>query len=103
MGFILCLSLLVLFSPLSEAGKYKKEYKMTLNVGPQFYWGMGAIKFVELVKQKTNGQINIKPYYGSALLKGAQLKSPQMVAKGVIDCAYESTINSSPVIPEVGE
>ena len=99
--FALCASVLMLFAPLTEAGKFKKEYKMTLNVGPQFYWGMGAIKFVELVKQKTNGQINIKPYYGSALLKGAQLKSPQMVASGVIDCAYESTINSSPVMPEM--
>ncbi len=99
--FALCASVLMLFAPLTEAGKYKKEYKLTLNVGPQFYWGMGAIKFAELVKQKTNGQINIKPYYGSALLKGAQLKSPQMVASGVIDCAYESTINSSPVMPEM--
>lgn len=99
--FALCFSLLTVFASSSEAGKFKKEYKMTLNVGPQFYWGMGAIKFVELVKQKTNGQINIKPYYGSALLKGAQLKSPQMVASGVIDCAYESTINSSPVMPEM--
>jgi TRAP-type transport system periplasmic protein len=94
-------SVVFLFSSSSQARRYKKEYKMTLNVGPQFYWGMGAIKFAELVKEKTNGQINIKPYYGSALLKGAQLKSPQMVAKGVIDCAYESTINSSPVIPEM--
>lgn len=98
---MICVSMVVLFAPQSEAGNYKKEYKMTLNVGPQFYWGMGATKFAELVKQKTNGQINIKPYYGSALLKGAQLKSPQMVATGVIDCAYESTINSSPVMPEM--
>lgn len=98
---VMSLSIVLIFCPPSQAGRYKKEYKMTLNVGPQFYWGMGAIKFVELVKQKTGGKINIKPYYGSALLKGAQLKSPQMVAKGVIDCAYESTINSSPVIPEM--
>jgi len=92
------LMLLMFVMPVS-AGTYKKEYKMTLNVGPQFYWGMGAVKFAELVKEKTNGQINIKPYFGSALLKGAQLKSPQMVAKGVIDIAYESTINTSSVIP----
>jgi TRAP-type C4-dicarboxylate transport system substrate-binding protein len=69
-------------------------------VGPSFYWGIGATKFADLVREKTDGQINIKPYFGSALLKGAQLKSAQMVAKGVIDCAYESTINVSPVIPE---
>ncbi|RZB32071.1 MAG: hypothetical protein SRB1_01690 [Desulfobacteraceae bacterium Eth-SRB1] len=98
---VIALSMVFVFAAPGQAGKFKKEYKMTLNVGPQFYWGMGAIKFVELVKQKTNGQINIKPYYGSALLKGAQLKSPQIVATGVIDCAYESTINSSPVMPEM--
>ncbi len=83
-----------------QAADYKKEYKMQVNVGPQFYWGMGATKFAELVSQKTNGQINIKPYWGSQLLKGAQLKSAQMIANGVIECAMESTINISPVITE---
>jgi tripartite ATP-independent transporter DctP family solute receptor len=82
------------------AADFKKEYKLQVNVGPSFYWGIGATKFADLVRQKTNGQINIKPYFGSVLLKGAQLKSAQMVAKGVIDCAYESTINISPVIPQ---
>ena len=81
--------------------EFKQEYKMTVNVGPSFYWGMGAIKFGELVKEKTGGKINIKPYFGSSLLKGAQLNSPQMVSNGVIDCAFESTINISPVIPEM--
>ena len=94
------MALAVFCVPPGLAADYKKEYKLQVNVGPSFYWGMGATKFSELVKEKTNGQINIKPYFGSALLKGAQLKSAQMVAKGVIDCAYESTINISPVIPE---
>ena len=79
----------------------KKEYKLSVNVSEETAWGKGAAKFAELVKNKSEGKINIKPYYGSALLKGAQLKSPQMVASGVIDCAYESTINSSPVMPEM--
>lgn len=73
---------------------------MTVVITPAFYWGQGAIKFAELVKEKTKGQINIKPYWRSSLLKGAQLKSAQMVANGVIDCAMESTINISPVITE---
>jgi tripartite ATP-independent transporter DctP family solute receptor len=98
--FALCFSLLAVFTSFSEAGKFKKEYKMQLNVPASFYWGMGATKFAELVKEKTNGQINVKPYYSSVLLKGAQLKSAQLVANGVIDCAYESTINISPVITE---
>jgi tripartite ATP-independent transporter DctP family solute receptor len=84
----------------SQAGDFKKEYKMQINVHPQFYWGMGALKFVELVKERTNGRINIKPYWGSQLLKGAQLKSAQLIANGVIDMAMESTINISPVIKE---
>ena len=84
----------------SGAAEFKKEYKLQLNVGPTFYWGMGAAKFAELCAKYTDGKINVKPYYGSALLKGAQLKSAQMVAKGVIDCAMESTINISPVIPQ---
>ncbi len=84
---------------IAQAGGFKREYKLQVNVGPSYYWGMGASKFADLVKEKTDGRINIKPYFGSTLLKGAQLKSAQMVSKGVIDCAYESTINISPVIP----
>jgi tripartite ATP-independent transporter DctP family solute receptor len=79
----------------------KTEYRMQVNVGSSTYWGMGAAKFAELVKKKTNGKINVKPYYGSQLLKGAQLNSSQMVAAGAIDCAFESTINTAPMINEM--
>ncbi len=98
---LVVVTLVLSLSVVADADTFKKEYKMTVNVGPTFYWGMGATKFADLVREKTDGQINIKPYFGSALLKGAQLKSPQMVAAGIIDCAYESTINASPVIPEM--
>ncbi len=97
---VAALFLVTIIGPPVYGATFKKEYKLQLNVGPTFYWGMGATKFAELCAKYTNGQINVKPYYGSALLKGAQLKSAQMVAKGVIDCAMESTINISPVIPE---
>jgi len=99
-ALVTSMAMALLISAQSRAADFKKEYKMQINVGPQFYWGMGATKFVELVKQRTNGQINIKPYFNSSLLKGAQLKSAQLVANGVIDCAMESTINISPVITE---
>ena len=98
--FALCFAVVIAYTANGEASEFKKEYKMQINVGPQFYWGMGAQKFSDLVKERTNGQINIKPYWGSSLLKGAQLKSAQLVANGVIDCAMESTINISPVITE---
>ncbi|MFH1985591.1 MAG: DctP family TRAP transporter solute-binding subunit [Pseudomonadota bacterium] len=98
--WILTVAVVFAFLPAGHAAEFKKEYKMQVNVGPQFYWGMGATKFAELVTAKTGGKINIKPYWGSQLLKGAQLKSAQMVANGVIECAFESTINISPVITE---
>ena len=91
---------LAALAPTAHTAEFKKEYKLQVNVGPSFYWGIGATKFADLVKEKTDGRIVVKPYFGSALLKGAQLNAAQMVAKGVIDCAYESTINISPVIPE---
>ena len=93
-------AMVMMMAGAANAAKFKKEYKMQVTVGPTTYWGMGATKFAELVKEKTSGQINVKPYYSSSLLKGAQLKSSQMVSKGVIDCAIDSTINISPVIPE---
>ncbi|MBU2551863.1 MAG: DctP family TRAP transporter solute-binding subunit [Proteobacteria bacterium] len=96
---VVVLAVALIASPV-RAAEFKKEYKLTLNVPSSFYWGMGATKFAELVKEKTHGKINLKPYYSSTLLKGAQLKAAQMVAKGVIDCAMESTINIGPVIPE---
>jgi tripartite ATP-independent transporter DctP family solute receptor len=97
---MLAVAVVLSLMPAGHAADFKKEYKMQVNVGPNFYWGMGATKFAELVAQKTGGKINIKPYWGSSLLKGAQLKSAQMVANGVIECAMESTINISPVITE---
>jgi TRAP-type transport system periplasmic protein len=99
-GIVIALALGLLFAAPGGAFEFKKEYKMQLNVGPTFYWGMGATKFAELVKEKTGGKMNVKPYYSSQLLKGAQLQAAQLVATGVIDCALESTINISPVIPE---
>ena len=76
------ISLALLIPGQGQAADFKKEYKMQLNVPASFYWGMGAQKFVDLVKERTNGRIIIKPFWGSQLLKGAQLKSAQLVANG---------------------
>lgn len=84
-----------------DAAVFKREYKMQVTVGPTTFWGMGATKFAELAEQKTGGRIRVKPYFGSQLLKGAQLNSSQMVALGAIDLAFESTINTAPVVTEM--
>lgn len=83
------------------ATMFKTEYRMQVNVGPRTAWGQGAARFAELAYRKTGGRIRVKPYYNSELLRGAQLLAAQMVARGAVDCAFESTINISPVVPEL--
>lgn len=78
--------------------KPKTEYTMQVNVGPAYDWGKGAQKWADLVKERTNGLINIKPYFGSALLAGKQTNWFQAVSEGSIDFVVDSTINASPVV-----
>lgn len=82
-------------------GAFPRDCTLQVNVGPNTAWGQGAQKFTDLVTQKTGGRIRLKPCFGSSLLKGAQLHAAQMVASGAIDAAFESTINTAPVVGEM--
>jgi len=77
--------------------KPKSEYTMQVNVTSVYGWGMGAQKWADLVKERTNGLIVIKPYFGSALLQGKQTNWFQAVSEGSIDFVVDSTINASGV------
>lgn len=83
------------------ADAFKREYRLQVTVGPQTYWGMGAARFAELATEKTGGRVRVKPYFAGQLLKGSQLNAAQMVADGAIDVAFESTINTAPVVGEL--
>ena len=52
--------------------QYKAEYKMSTVVGPAFAWGRGGEIFANLVRERTNGRINIKQYPGASLVQGQQ-------------------------------
>ena len=82
----------------AEEFKPKTEYAMTVNVNPAFGWGMSAQKWCDLIKERTDGKINVKPYWNSQLLAGKQMNWFQAVAEGSIDFAVESTINSSSIV-----
>lgn len=79
----------------------KPEYKLSVVVGPTFGWGIAAQRFADEVKEKTNGKINIKVYYGGQLFAGKQTNEFQILATGAADFAFGSTINWSPVVPEL--
>ncbi len=83
------------------AGKYKKEYKMSVVVGPKLPWGEGATNFADLVRKRTQGRINIKVYTSSSLMAGRQTNEFLIHREGVADFCFASTINWSTSIKEL--
>lgn len=84
-----------------DAQNYKPEYKLSTVVGPAFPWGKGAEIWIDLVKQRTNGRINMKLYPGVSLVQGDQTREFTAIRQGIIDMAIGSTINWSPQVKEL--
>lgn len=80
---------------------YKQEYKLSVVPGASSGWGLSGKFFADLVREKTDGRINIKPYYGAQLMAGKQTSELLLVRRGAIDFALASTINWSPQIKEL--
>ena len=80
---------------------YKPEYKMSLVVGTAFPWGKGGEIWANLVKERTQGRINIKLFPGVSLVQGDQTREFTAIRQGVIDMAIGSTINWSPQVKEL--
>ncbi|HEX2545396.1 MAG TPA: DctP family TRAP transporter solute-binding subunit [Ramlibacter sp.] len=80
---------------------YKAEYKMSLVLGPPTPWGMAGKIWSDLVRERTQGRINIKLYPGVSLIQGDQTREFSALRQGVIDMAVGSTINWSPQVKEL--
>ena len=89
------------FTAAAPAQTYKAEYKMSLVVGPAFPWGKGGEIWANLVRERTQGRINIKLYPGVSLIQGDQTREFSAIRQGVIDMAIGSTINWSPQVKEL--
>jgi len=83
------------------AADYKPEYKLSTVVGKPLPWGIAGERWAELVKEKTNGRINIKCYPGVSLVGGDQTKEFTSVRQGTIDMSIGSIINWSPQVIEL--
>lgn len=94
-------AILATASSWTMAGTYKDEYKMSIVVGPKGPWGEGAQKFADLVRERTQGRINIKCYFAGQLFAGKQTNEFMLMRQGVIDFALASTINWSPQVPSL--
>ncbi|MDO6441679.1 MULTISPECIES: DctP family TRAP transporter solute-binding subunit [unclassified Marinobacter] len=81
--------------------QYKDEYTVSTVLPSAFPWGQAADKWVELVKERSEGRINMKIYSNSQLVSGDQTKEFSAMRSGLIDMAVGSTINWSPQVPEL--
>ena len=89
------------FSVAATAQTYKAEYKMSLVLGPPTPWGEAGRIWADLVKERTQGRINIKLYPGVSLIQGDQTREFSALRQGVIDMAVGSTINWSPQVKQL--
>lgn len=83
------------------AAPYKQEYKLSVVPGATSGWGLTATYFADLVRERSQGRINIKVYASSQLLAGKQTSEFLMLRNGSIDFALASTINWSPQVKEL--
>ncbi len=95
------IALLSLLFPAAHAADYKAEYRLSTVLGTAFPWGKAAERWADLVKQKTDGRINIKLYPGASLVGGDQTREFSAIRQGVIDLAVGSSINWSPQIKQL--
>ena len=80
---------------------YKAEYKLSTGVGTAFPWGMGGEIWANMVRERTQGRINIKLFPGVSLVGGDQTREFTAIRQGVIDLAIGSSINWSPQVKEL--
>jgi tripartite ATP-independent transporter DctP family solute receptor len=89
---------LTVAAPAMAQSNYKSEYRLSLVLGPPAPWGMAGQIWADLVKERTQGRINIKLYPGVSLIQGDQTREFSALRQGVIDMAVGSTINWSPQV-----
>lgn len=85
----------------ARAQNYKTEYRVSTVVPTAFPWGKGAQIWIDLVRERTQGRINMKLYPGVSLINGDQTREFSAIRQGVIDMALGSTINWSPQVKEL--
>lgn len=83
------------------AADYRAEYSLSIVPGLAGPWGQGALKWAELVRERSNGRINIRVHPDAALVQGRQTIEFTALAGGEIDMAVGSTINWSPQVNEL--
>lgn len=98
--FLICLVLVSTFatgcskdtSSGGDSGSDPIRLKMSVTAADSSTWAKGAEMFAELVKERTDGQIQISVHPNEQLSGGNQSKGVEMVTSGATDMSYHSNI-----------
>ena len=101
-GTLFATAVLLAFAPATQAQTaYKPEYRLSTNVNNAFPLGRGAEEWARLVKERTQGRINVKWYPGSSLVGGETTREFTALRQGSIDFNVSSVINWAPHVKEL--
>ena len=99
--FFLLLMFFVLLSGSVGAGTYKREYKLSVAEKPKLPWSEGATFFADLVRDRTQGRVNIKVYADASLMAGKWGDEFLFLKLGAADFAFASALNWSLTLKEL--
>ncbi|ESR23838.1 DctP family TRAP transporter solute-binding subunit [Lutibaculum baratangense] len=78
-----------------------ETYRLSHNTSDTTTWHRGAEKFNELLKEATDGEMDIRIFPNAQLSGGDQMKQAEMVGRGALDFVATSAINVTPLVPEM--
>src|SRR5574344_1700161 len=76
-------------------------YSVSTVLSDAYPWGQAAVKWAELVEERSEGKIKLKIYPNAQLVSGDQTREFSAMRSGLIDMAVGSTINWSTQVPEL--
>jgi tripartite ATP-independent transporter DctP family solute receptor len=83
-------ALLILTTAVAASAQYKATMKLASMTPPDHFYNIGARKFADLIKERTNGRIEIKLYPGGQLGKGER-EITEAIQQGAVDLLITST------------
>lgn len=99
---VACLLGVIAFSPAFAAEpRFKSEYRLACNLSELMPQGKAVVRFIQLVKEGTNGRVNIKPYWMGQLYAGKATNEMLIMRQNVGDFSASSLLNWAPQFPEV--
>ncbi|TVQ30706.1 MAG: DctP family TRAP transporter solute-binding subunit, partial [Geminicoccaceae bacterium] len=76
-------------------------FRLSHNTGDTSTWQEGAVRFGELLAERTGGAHDVRVFPNAQLTGGDQMRQAEMVGRGAIDFVVTSAINVTPLDPRM--